>query len=177
VKVIIGEKKYTFTARVKELIKRPKFLQIAVIVGLAAMGLIFISGLSKPKEEKVQAEVGVFYSSDEYAKKIENELTEIISKIEGVGDADILVTIGVSEEYVYAEDGKHSGGNASSEIVVIGAGDDKHALTQKIISPKITGVVIVCEGGDDSRTVEKVYKAVSAATGIGASRIYVAERK
>ncbi|MDR0903855.1 MAG: hypothetical protein LBM59_04420 [Ruminococcus sp.] len=167
--------KYTFAARIKELTKKPRFLQIAVIAGVAAMGLIFISGLSKPEKEEVTvSENGVFYSSFDYAEKIENDLTEIISKIEGVGDADILVTIGVSEEYVYAEDGKY-GANPSTEVVVIDGG--KHALTQKIISPKITGVVIVCEGGDDSRTVEKVYKAVSAATGIGASRIFVAERK
>jgi stage III sporulation protein AG len=177
VKDIITEKKYS--DKLKELMKKPKFLQVAVIIGLAAMGLIFISGLSKPKQEAVSVspDVGVFTSSDEYAEKLQAELEEIISKIEGVGDSDILVTIGVSEEYVYAEDGKQGTGSVSSEVVVIDGDGGKHALTQKIISPKITGVVIVCEGGDDSRTVEKVYKAVSAATGIGASRIYVAERK
>jgi stage III sporulation protein AG len=160
--------------------KRPKFLQVAVTLGIASMVIIFISGLSGPKEEKavaVSPDVGVFSSSDEYAEKIESELSEILSKIEGVGDTDILVTIGVSEEYIYAEDGKQNSSGMASEIVVIDGDGGKRALTEKIISPKITGVVIVCEGGDDSRTVEKVYKAVSAATGIGASHIFVAERK
>jgi stage III sporulation protein AG len=171
-------------SRFEELLKKPKFLQTAVIIGIAAMMIIFISGLVKKPQATPSstAEINTFAvtdlqfkSAEEYAESTAKSLSEILSQIKGVGDAEVLVTVGASEEYVYASDKKQSGSGTSSEVVIIDGSGSKKALTERINRPKITGVVIVCEGGDDSRTVEKVYRAVFAATGVGASRIYVAK--
>jgi stage III sporulation protein AG len=165
--------------KLKEYAKKPIFLKAAVGIGLAAMVIILLSGISRdPPEEKIASpDENLFSLSESYALDVEKRLSELLSEIEGVGEAKVMVTVGASEEYVYASDGKQGSGGNSSEIVIIDGKDGKEALRKKIYSPKITGVVIACKGGDDSRTVEKVMKAVSTALGIGASRIYVVELK
>jgi stage III sporulation protein AG len=165
--------------KLKEIAKKPLFLKAAVGVGLAAMAIILLSGISRdsPETPVTTPDEDLFSLSESYALTVETKLSELLSQIEGVGEAKVMVTVGASEEYVYASDGKNGTTGNSSEIVIIDGKDGKEALRKKIYSPKITGVVIACKGGDDSRTVEKVMKAVSTALGIGASRIYVVELK
>jgi stage III sporulation protein AG len=97
---------------------------------------------------------------EDYAKSVEDRLATMLTNIKGVGKTEVMVTVGASEEKIFAGDGKTV----------------RDAPVAKTYSPQITGVVIVCDGGGDSRTAERIYKAVSAALGIGASRIYVAQR-
>lgn len=77
----------------------------------------------------------------------------------------------------FAEEYKNTSGGSESEIVIIDNGSQKEALLKKINVPEVSGIVIVCEGGDDPKICEKVYKAVSTALKIPSSRIYVAEMK
>ena len=97
--------------------------------------------------------------------------------IEGVGKAKVLVNVSSTEEYVYAEEFKQGLSSTENEIVIIDSGSSKEALIKKVKIPEISGIVIVCEGGDDPKVCEKVYKAVSTALKIPSSRIYVAEMK
>jgi stage III sporulation protein AG len=167
-----------YIAKLKEFTRDPRFLKAAVFIGIAAMGLILISGLTgSPKpEETLTSDTDIFSYTESYAARVEEKLSKLLAEIEGVGDAEVMVTVGATEEYVYEKERKTVTGGSSSEVVVIDGKDGKNALTSKIITPKITGVVIVCEGGDDSRVAEKIYKTVSTALGLGASRIYVAEK-
>ncbi|MDR0946436.1 MAG: hypothetical protein LBM87_01630 [Ruminococcus sp.] len=164
--------------KLTELFRNPKFVHISLIVGVLLIILIAFSECmsSAPRRETVTVSEQ-FTETDLYAQSIEEKLIEILSHIEGVGKVEVLVTAGTTEEYVYAKEGKTGSNSSTDEIVVIDSGNGKQALTEKIIKPSITGVVIVCEGGDDSRVCERVYNAVRAALGIGASKIYVTERQ
>jgi stage III sporulation protein AG len=129
---------------------------------------------SPPKTES--APTDKFIDADAYAEVLEERLLRIVSEIEGVGDAEILVTVGSTERYIYAKEGKTSNSGSQNEIVIIDSGGGDAALTESVTRPEVTGVVIVCEGGDDARVAEKVVMAVKTALGIGASKIYVTER-
>jgi stage III sporulation protein AG len=167
----IGQK---LNQKFRQWMKDPKFLRAAVIVGIGAILIIFIMAITPKKETEtaVTSDTDTVSFSEDYAARVEKRLSELLSKIKGVGDADVMVTVGSSEEYVYATDNKKNG---DSSIVVYDGG--KKALTGRVNAPRITGVVIVCEGGDDSRTVEKIYSAVSAACNLGPSRIYVTKSR
>ncbi len=89
----------------------------------------------------------------------------------------VMLTVSSTEEYVYAETVKRGTSQAENSYVIIDKGSQKEALVKKVNNPSIKGVVIVCEGGDDPRVCEKIYKAVSTALDISTSRIYVAEMK
>ena len=108
---------------------------------------------------------------------MEIQLKRILERIDGVGKSEIMVTVGATEEYVYAQEGKTQTGEKNtseeSQYVIIGSGGGKQALLKKIVSPEISGVVIICEGGDSSIVKERVYNAVSAVFNIPSQRIFV----
>ncbi len=165
--------------KLKDLSHKPVFLKCAVAVGIIMIILILVSDLSE--EETARAEVSEdtinFEASDIYAKDIENKLISILEAIEGVGKAEIMLTTASTEEYIYAETYKQGSSQVENDYVIIDKGSQKEALVERINNPVISGVVVVCEGGDDPRICEKIYKAVSTALNISTSKIYVAEMK
>ncbi|MCH5350175.1 MAG: hypothetical protein J1E40_12680 [Oscillospiraceae bacterium] len=165
--------------KLSELIKKPMFLKAAMAVGVLMIIIILISDLSGDEKKEVTRtdnEIG-FASSELYANATQERLRVILTEIEGVGKAEVMLTITSTEEYVYAETIKRGASQAENGYVIIDKGSQKEALVKKINNPAISGVVIVCEGGDDPRVCEKVYKAVATALDISTSKIYVAEMK
>lgn len=166
--------------KLKELMKKPFFLKAAVLVGAAVIIIILITDLSgddtkkRSKEESCQIS---FANADLYENETESRLKAILTEIEGVGKAEVLLTINSTEEYVYAETVKNGASQTENGYVIIDKGSEKEALIKKINNPSISGVVIVCEGGDDPKVCERLYKAVSTALNIPTSKIYIAEMK
>lgn len=165
--------------KAKNLAQKPEFLKCSVIFGIIVMLLILISDLSGNDKSRadVSNETINFEASDIYADDIEKKLCKILEAIEGVGKADIMLTLNSTEEYVYAETLKQGSSQSENDYVIIDKGSQKEALLKKINNPAVSGVVIVCEGGDDPRVCERIYKAVSTALDISTSKIYVAEMK
>lgn len=168
-----------FTEKLKELTKKPIFLKAAVAAGILAIVLILLSDMSdgkKPKQEASDVSVDFAYT-DLYSENLNAELSELLASIEGVGKARVMITVSSTEEYVYAEELKRGTSQAEKSFVIIDNGFQEEALVKKINNPQISGVVIVCEGGDDPRVCEKIYKAVSTVLDIPTSKIYAAEMK
>ncbi len=165
--------------KLKELSHKPVFLKCAVAVGIIAILLILISDLSEDDTSRADVSDNTinFEMSDIYAKEIEKQLVGMLEAIEGVGKAEIMLTITSTEEYVYAETVKQGSSQSENDYVIIDKGSQKEALVKKINNPAISGVVVVCEGGDDPRVCEKIYKAVSTALNISTGKIYVTEMK
>ncbi len=165
--------------KLKELAKKPVFLKAAAAIGIIMMAVILISDISgedDPEEKRPNDEIS-FESADIYAAGTEERLCTMLSEIEGVGKAKVMLTITSTEEYVYAETQKKSSSQSENSYVMIDNGSQKEALLKKINNPAISGVLIVCEGGDDPKVCEKVYIAVSTALNIPTNKIYVAEMK
>lgn len=171
-------KKDEILKRLKDLSKKPIFPKLLISVGLIIMVMIVFSDFSEDRDTKDISEDNVdFNTSDTYIDSTEIRLSEVLMSIEGVGKAKVLVNVSSTEEYVYAEEFKQGSSNTENEIVIIDSGSKKEALIKKVKIPEISGIVVVCEGGDDPKVCEKVYKAVSTALKIPSSRIYVAEMK
>ncbi len=167
------------SAKLKDLTRNPKFLKCSIAIGIVVMLLILISDFSEDNTSRAEAsnETVNFQASDIYAKDIKERLIEILEAIEGVGKAEVMLTLTSTEEYVYAETFKQGSSQSENDYVIIDKGSQKEALLKKINNPAVSGVVIVCEGGDDPRVCERIYKAVSTALDISTGKIYVAEMK
>lgn len=168
------------TNKIKELAKKPFFLKAAVAAGLLMIILILVSDFKgEEKKERSDADVNVlsFSSAEFYADETEKRLCETLTEIEGVGKAKVMLTITSTEEYVYAESIKSGASQTENSYVIIDKGSQKEALVKKINNPAISGVLIVCEGGDDPKVCERIYNAVSTALNIPTNKIYVAEMK
>jgi stage III sporulation protein AG len=165
--------------KTKELLKKKTVLTAAVIVGIVGMILILVSDSGSGKSETTaSAKQDIsFETAETYSVQMEEKLKDILSSIDGVGKADVLITITSTEEYVYAETKKQNSYGEENNYVIIDNGSKKEALVKKIQTPEISGVVIVCEGGGKSKVCEKIYRAVSTALGIPTTKIYVAEMK
>ena len=61
----------------------------------------------------------------------------------------------------------------SGQVILAGASGKTQPVLKKIMTPQISGAVVVCEGANDDRTRERVVNAVSAALGLPSTKISV----
>ncbi|MBQ3330749.1 MAG: hypothetical protein IJG87_06180 [Ruminococcus sp.] len=120
-------------------------VRVALIVGIAAIILIGLTqAIDFSPNDRDQTQ--------EYAERTENRLLEIVSQISGVGNARIFLTMDNSGENVYLK-------NTDQKTVSI--------------EPKVRGVVIVCDGGDDPLVVSRVLDAVTKALNISSDKVCI----
>ena len=162
---------------VLRLVDRYKYVLLVVLAGVIC--LAWPSGGGEEPAEPVQAESGAETSR----AAMESELADILGKIQGVGQIQVMLTLDRGREQVLAEDTSlsYSGQtmapddySRSSETVVVsqkGGGDQ--VVVRQEIWPSYRGALVVCEGGEDPQICLAVISAVSALTGLGADRISV----
>lgn len=130
----------------KKLLENPKLVRIAVIIGVCAIALIFLSSY---------IDISVFNSKiddDEYCTALEESLLSVVTQIEGVGNAKIFLTMDNTGENVYLN-------NSDTKT--------------KSITPVVRGVVIVCDGGDDPLVVGRVMSAVTKSLDISSNKVCI----
>lgn len=160
-----------------DFIKTNKKTFICFIAGLLGILLIFLSEAFPNAQEKNKNSEKTYVS---YSNETEEKLADIISKVEGAGKTKVFLTIEESEEYVYAQnissDKKDNAQqNEDKEYVIVDGNGGKSGLLVKTVNPKIRGVAIVCEGGDDPAVQQRIYSCVSASLGISTARISISK--
>lgn len=147
--------------------------RMAVIVGIAAIVLLFASTLTGESEPQT-----VQYAAEDTAKlerELEQRLCEVISQIDGVSSPTVMVTLDRTSEHVYAEETKTqsgSGGNSSESSLAL-SGSGKEALETSVILPRVRGVAVVCGGADNVLIREKVVNTAAKVLDIKVSQVYV----
>lgn len=124
--------------------------------------------------------------------KIDSELEGILSKIEGVGEVNVMITYSQTSQTVplYNEDRTtkdteetdKSGGtrkitesDSKKDIIFKESDGEKQPITQSIISPKIEGAIIAAKGAANVDVKTKIVQAVEAVTGLATHKIQVFE--
>ena len=100
-----------------------------------------------------------------------------MQSIEGVGKKKVMITVSESEEKIYAEEKQsdidENTRREENRYAIIENNGNEEAIIRKTVNPQINGVIIVCEGGNNSAVKEKIYNAVSAGFGIPSNKICV----
>lgn len=129
-------------------------------------------------------------SLEKYNNKLNNQLKNILSKIEGVGSIESMIYFESGEEHVPAinvsgsnsvtDETDTSGGkrqinqnNNGETVVVLNEGSDTKPLITKTNQPKITGVCIVAEGAEDKVTELRITRAVVNLFGLPSEKVQV----
>lgn len=133
-------------------------------------------------------------SAADYARRLENDLATILSKIQGVGRVSVMVTLESGSEIIPAKDESISDKvtnekdtNGGTRTINEKTTDDKVVFTTaqggsskpliiKEINPEIKGVIVVAEGAEDSKVKLKISQAVQTVLDIPAYRVSVYER-
>lgn len=165
------------------------------------IGLIILIGASiflKPKPTNKDSDKQMVVkqvTNDDYASQLELELKNILSKIHGAGNVDVLVTLDSDEEIVAATDTvqsetttneKDSNGGTRTTIqsetnnkIVTSqttSGENQPMILKKVM-PEIRGVVVVADGAKDSNVQYELMTSVETALGIPAYKVKVVSSK
>ncbi|HHV73737.1 stage III sporulation protein AG [Thermoanaerobacterium sp. PSU-2] len=165
------------------------------------IGLIILIGASiffKPKPTNKSSDkqmVETQITNDDYASKLESELKEILSRIHGAGNVDVLVTLDSDEEIVAAMDTVQSetttnekDSNGGTRTTIQSETDNKIVTSQntsgenqpmilKKVMPEVRGVVVVADGAKDPNVQYELMTAVETALGIPAYKVKVVSSK
>ena len=171
--------------KLKKGFKGDKRLKIIVIIGVIGVALLIMSEAFNSDTVATEG-VNVSVNTQEYAKAVEKELSHIISKIEGAGECSVMVTMDCGIETIYAtqeessydfDDDSESRDNSVSYVVINSPSGGKQALVIKEIQPKLRGIIIVCEGGNNSKVKMNIINAVSSAFDISSTKSSVQKMK
>lgn len=167
---------------------------ILILSGILLMILAIPTG-SNPKSEKKTEEVSeekVLDSAgtEDYGEKLEKRLEETLSKIAGAGRVEVMITFEDTGESIVEKDtaseSKDStetdstGGNrtekstdSSQSTVYTENGDTKEPFVGNELTPKIAGILVVAQGGDNTAVKQNISDAVMALFQIDVNRIKV----
>ena len=112
----------------------------------------------------------------------QEEMEAILSRIDGVGRVDLLLTLRTSGASVYQTDTRTvtSGSGTTEECqTVFGqtSGSGKEPVVQTTLAPQYQGALGVCDGADRASVRLAVVQAVTSLTGLGSNQIAVVKMK
>lgn len=183
--------------KLKKFFAGDKKVKVIAVLGIAGILLILLSEFLPGKEKKQDAAGSAVAAETDAAVKaqqLEEKLRSIVECIEGVGQADVMVTLQNGVEYIYAQEEKtntdtvedataqagskvqQKNSSEQSYILIESSGEKRPVLITQL-EPKVQGVVVVCDGGGSASVVERVINAVTVALDIPSNKVSVAKRQ
>ena len=166
-----------------------KRTNLVILLAAASVLLILLSDCSGgDRTETVRQEI----TAAQYAEQLEQRLEQIISSVEGAGHCRVMVTLQNAGEYIYASEDAVStdssestdpGGRQSigqredhqSSYIIIDTERGEEALVRTELMPSVSGVVVVCAGGDDPYTAQRIMSVVTTALDISPKRVCITQ--
>lgn len=170
------------------LIKTEAGKKIAILIGILLMALIFLSSFLE-RESKPQAPTPAeSLTMEAYVSDLELRVSELLSKIKGVGDTEVMITLESGAEYIYQSEqrqatGERNGGSGDQQrskekqeniVMVEDEAGKKQALIRTERTPTVQGIVVVCDGGGDLSIQAKIIDVLTSAFSIPSHRVSVA---
>jgi stage III sporulation protein AG len=171
------------------------------ILALAVVGIIFmfisanpISGPAVLPPVGESSEALAPLKKPDYKKRLEQELTEHLRLVKGVGEVAVLVTLDSGPMYQYGENRdttdratreEDGGGGVRSieetmtqtQVVVTKDGSAEQALITREIEPMLRGVMVVAKGAEDPALKARITLALQSGLNLPAHRITVLPMK
>ncbi len=165
--------------------KKLQYLAILLVV-IVILAIYFTSAGSPVSQEPVSQAATV---SETVPSSVEEKLQETLSKIEGAGLVQVMITYESSAEIVPAisvdtqisttTDEREGGSsttkseNSQSEVVTVNGSSGNNALVLKENSPPVKGVIVVAEGADDIGVKLSLLSAVKTILNISPDQVDV----
>ena len=165
-------------AYLQRLFDKYKYILLVCLVGLVL--LLWPQSEPELRETASAAREGLGE-----AAALETRLEAILETMDGVGKAQVLLTVETGEETIYAFDRTDSqtqngtGGSASSqrELVTLSESGGQAPVPVQTAAPVYRGAMVVCEGGGSASIRLEVTRVIQSLTGISADRIVISKMK
>jgi len=154
-----------------KIVEKNKIILLLLLCGLFFMIL--------PKEPDSLASD---MQTEESEHDLQQSLSQILSKIEGAGKVEVLLTHRRGEEVVYQMDMDASdndrGRDHREEVVIIrDSAREEKGLIRQINPPQYQGAVVLSQGANDPTVKLSLVEAVVNATGLPSNRVTVLKMK
>ncbi|WP_250277672.1 hypothetical protein [[Clostridium] colinum] len=169
---------------------------IAIFLGIMLLILsdnVFVSNKKENESIEYKGQSLDFNAQDNntYEVQLEKRLESILSQIMGVGNVDVMIALESGREIVTKDDSTKENATTNEETL---NGDKRQIITDKSqsttvkisgdeplilkeISPKISGVLIVAQGGGNVEIKNTLIEATNALLGVEVHKIEVLEMK
>lgn len=187
----------------KKKIENLVFFVIVLIITIIIINIIWNGDKNSSNSESVKNDTSKQLASKNTTSlevssgttnELEIRLKKILSKIQGVGEVEVLINYSESSEIVpmYNENTKTSntaetdtsGGtrtiqetDSQKEIIYEENDGEKTPITQKVVEPKIEGAIITAKRANNADVKSSIIQAVEAVTGLATHKIQVFEMK
>ena len=150
---------------------------LILIVTVIAINTILSDNSNKQESKNTNATTNTAVTQTEQAnsESLEDRLKNILSKIDGVGKVDVLISYSESSQIVpmyneniketSTEEQDESGGtrvitenDVQKDVIYQEDNGQKTPITQKTINPKIEGTIITAEGASNINVKENIYR-------------------
>ena len=150
-----------------------------LVTALIAVG-IFLLFAPHESSENDAAELSAPTSVQElseYTAELEERITSLITSVDGIEYAKVLITLESGREVVFAENSSDEISSdrtsRTSNYLTLERSGDSEALPVTEICPKVRGVAVVCDRGSEPAVQSKLTELLSAALGITSNRIMI----
>lgn len=168
----------------KDKMKKIKKEQWVVVFLAGVLILVILIPTGSNKEQTTQTEETSketetdTLSDSEYINQLEKKTEAFIEKMDGVGTAEVMITVKDNGNAVVDKDitNSKSGDDSSySEQTIFGNdGEDPYVVSNEV--PSVDGVVIICDGGDEPIVQENLIDAIEALFSIESHKIKIVKR-
>lgn len=111
-------------------------------------------------------------------RNLEEALSEMLSRLYGAGEVEVLLTQSCGEETIYQTDDNQSREDFRTDTVIVTNQDRKETgLVKQVNAPIYLGAIVLCQGADRPQVKLSIVEAVSSATGLTSDRITVLKMK
>lgn len=141
-----------------------------------------------------EEEVGIQAEEQDYARYLERRLEETLSQLDGAGNVRVMVTLQSSAQKIVEKDtqgerdaiteedsqgGRRTSENTSHQETTVyeGAGEkSQEPYVSKELTPRVEGVVVLAEGGENALVKRNITEAIQALFGIDTHKIRIMKK-
>ena len=175
-------------------------LLIFFLVGVLLLVIALPSGTKEkekdPRHSEIDGEEAVGTQSEEqdYARYLERRLEETLSQLSGAGNVRVMVTLQSSAQKIVEKDtqgerdaiteedsqgGRRTSENTSHQETTVyeGMGEkSQEPYVSKELTPRVEGVVVLAEGGENALVKRNITEAIQALFGIDTHKIRIMKK-
>lgn len=154
-------------SRIRAFIGKYIYVFLILLFGILLMTL-------PTSEEQLPANTASTSIKQSVSKSLQDQLSEILSQIEGAGRVSVLLTEASGNETIYQT---NIGNSGEDTVILTDSSRNQTGMVCRVNSPIYLGAVVVCQGADRPAVKLAITQAVANATGLSYDRISILKMK
>ena len=163
----MSENEVKYKKSIIDKIKSSKKLQF-VIIAICLIIAIYIVIVSFQNKNEKQVN-----SIDNYVENLEKRLSQTLSKVDGAGDVDVVITVESGMRTVLATKTTTTENSFGVETVETPIVVNGKTVVISEMYPEIVGVLIVCKGANNISVMTKLHQATISLLDININQIEI----